>query len=1322
MKQDVPDWNQLGQLAASFIPQLLRRQFAHNPARPFGAEGIGDHAALLWVDICQFSPMANRLMQDRVRGVEQLSHILQNHYEPLLTTIAKFGGEPISFAGDSILAAWPCSAHDLKQATKQAAACAQAVLAAKAIIDDRGNPVSLHLIVAGGTCQLFELGGINGQWTYALLGEALSDLRLAARNRAPGDVLLSKKACSILTGSIESIAVDHECTILLSAIQPVERADSNYPTLSPESFEGLIAYIPPSIAFRLDNERLKWIAEIRPVTTVFVQLLNFAPETIDAAERLQQTVAIALSIVVRHDGLLNQVWVDEKAANLLICFGPPPAEHADNPVRGLQTAIDLQTALHDNGFRNSIGVATGRSFCGLVGTDQLRQYTVIGDVVNLASRLAGLSNDCVYCDDITKKSARNTFVFNEPKYVTVKGKNEPITVWEPKNAVASLKNQLLLPMVGRVNELALLLNALAIVRAGHRAAFIVEGTSGLGKSRLLAEFRKQAPASQQRILSSAGNQVERGVLYQVWRSIFLALLGFDALADTKLKQAVVLKTIGTQQADRACLLNVLFPLDFPDSEIIRALSNQQRSTATHEFLLQLVLQAASTQPIVILIDNAHWMDAASWALAADIATQVPGCLLICMVEQLDGVPEAHRLLDAGASRHRLNAFSDLEINELIRTKLGVAHVPNEITGVVRGLAKGNALFCLELTQSLLDDATVVVQDGICTLTPGVSTEQLQLPETVQGVVRRRIDSLSPGPELALKVASVAGQRFAIPLIQHIYPIQRERQQVPTYLREDRLMGLIEEDTVDSTDGYTFNNAVTRDVAYDMMLFEQRQRLHVDTALWLEQTFHKTLTPYYARLAHHWEGAGDAEKAADYLEKEAIRSFSAGYARQSVDFGLRALALLNVKLERTPAEIGPRIGEDMGVISTLLGGRSAADLVYHKPLTDSHLERVLALMPRIAPFAYNSQQVDLYAHITIRSLRITLENGNGHSAPDVYSLYSVILGALTGDRVTASTWSQLALDLSQPAGGAMYCRAVFVHNWFHNHWINPLATSLPLSLLAAKAGLASGEILFACFNLSAYVVHLAAIGRPLTEVTAAARSHGTLNGDRVHNARFHLIQELQFAKALAGQTTDLLSLSDNEYDETNDLSYVCDTEFGNQIGYYFITKLKLHVHTGDWQGALAWADRVTPVLSSVAGQTGEIDLVQFQGLAALLGVLATGEGQNSPLWPIVEQSVRQLRRWAAHCPANFLHKVLLLEAVREGIIGQSADVDSLFQEAVDQARRVDFGNDLALTFEYWLCSQHQTNRPLLALQPALDAYRQWGAEGKVTYLTNKYITA
>lgn len=536
------------------------------------------------------------------------------------------------------------------------------------------------------------------------------------------------------------------------------------------------------------------------------------------------------------------------------------------------------------------------------------------------------------------------------------------------------------------------------------------------------------------------------------------------------------------------------------------------------------------------------------------------------------------------------------------------------------------------------------------------------------------------------------------------------------------MGLLVNEVVDSADGYSFNNTTTHDIAYEMMLFGQRQRLHLDTAVWFEQTFQEALAPNFVRLAYHWEGAGDYQKAADYLEKEAIRSFSAGYAKQSVDFGLRGVALLDVKLERTPAEIGPKIGENMAAIGALLAGRSTADLLHLKPLNDPHTERVLSALLRIAPFAYQSQQIELYALITITSLRITLENGNGLAASDVYSLYSVIHGALTGDRPAAFGWSQLAMDLGQPKGGAIYCRVAFVHVWFHNHWVHPLFSSFPLALSAAEAGFASGEVLFACFNLSAYVVHLAAAGQPLQEVMDAARSHAVLNGRQVHNAMFTIILELQVAKAFAGMNQDLLTLSDDEYDETRDLASICATEFGNQIGYYFIAKVKLHTHVGDWQGALEWAERVTPFLPAVAGQTGEIDLVQFQGVAALLGMLESDEERADVLRAETEAAIGKMRSWATNCPENFLHKTLLLEAFSEGVAGNTDVAGTLFAEAASRAESNGFMNDLALTHECHTLIQHHAGRPITALVPAITAYQQWGAHGKVAYLNNKYATS
>jgi len=1309
------------QLAASFIPALLRRQFANDPARKAGSKLSGDHSALLWIDICAFSPLSNRLIQDHIRGVERLSKILRNHYEKLLDAITEYSGEPIVFAGDGLLAAWPCDFDSIKQAIQNASACAHAVLALEKATDDRGDALLLHIVVAGGTCRLLELGGVDGRWMFTYVGEALSDLSMAAKNRAPGQILLSKNALKFLGPTVHAALVDYEAAILKNIIKPATLIKSSGIELSLENIETLHAYVPKPIIFRLDSERLQWIDELRPVTVVFMQLPEFASDAADAVQRLQRSAEIAMPVILKHDGLLIQVWVDEKAANFLICFGPPPASHDNNPVRGVRTALDLRATFSEAGFKNCIGVATGGAFCGILGNDMLRQYTVIGDVVNLGARFAELKNDSVYCDATTKKGCRDEFDFKDLQMVTIRGKDEPVAIWELQRSV-SFKTSLRarLPMIGRHAELSYLLEYLKQSVAGGQVSLVVEGDSGIGKTRLMADFKTRAVASGQRILMGVGDRIERGIPYRSWRGIFSSLLGLDTVSGLKAQQTVALRYLRPEKEGQACLLNVVLPLNLPDSDTIMSLSGQQRVSASHNLLLQLIMEAASAQPLVIIIDDAQWMDEASWRLAADITGTIPNCFLICSVQSMEGLSDIRLLLNAGASTLLLKGLPDEFQDKLICAFLGIKQVPEQIASLVWRLAKGNPFFCLELTQALLDEGAIVVKDGICHIATVVDTEHLPLPETIQGAVRRRIDSLSPGPELALKVASVAGLRFATELIKNVYPIKHEAEGVTEHLDEDSRFGLILRETVDGFEGYSFNNSITRDVTYGMMLFEQRQRLHRKIAEWYEQALHENLSPFFARLAYHWQEAGESEKAAGYFEKEAIRLFSAGYAKQSVDLGLRGVALLKVIIERDPAEIGKKISENMGSIAILMAGRSPADLIHLNEVDDNSIERVLWMLLRIAPFAFQSQQIELYALITITCLRITLEHGNGAAAADVYSLYSVIHGALTGDRKAANAWSQLAIDLDRQNGGAAYSRVAFVHTWFHNHWVNHLSDSFSIALSGAKSGFDSGEILFACFNLTSYVVYLAAAGRPINEVINSARAHLAQNNRRVANAVFTLITELQIAKAFAGLTEHPLVLTDEEYDEERDIAYICETEFGNQIGTYMVGKIKLHTHFGDWAGALDLVKRMTPVLPAITGQTAEVELVQYHALAAMCGAIESSADLTGLLLEEAQSKINTMRNWADMCSPNFLHKALLLEAFYEGVCGNPDAAQMLFEQAAKSASANGYLNDLALVHEYHTMIQQRNGNVLTAFEPALNAYQQWGAIGKVTYLKNKYI--
>ena len=1310
-------------LAASFLPAPLRRRYAADPTKISGPATHGTHAALLWTDIVGFTPLSNRLVERGPNGVEKLSQLLRSHYGPLLETIIAHCGEPIMVSGDGLLAIWPCDADSLGAALLRAVACGEAVLSLDAVIDDWGHPITNHVVVACGACRTVEIGGFDGRWLFLPIGAALDDLKAATSQVTPGHILLSPAAVAVGGANVSVVPLDHGCARLEAVNTRPARKALQLAVPGVAAFEAIQAYVPSPVAVRLNIEHLEWLAELRRVTVVFLRLLDLDHAADEALEKLHKSLSAIQPIVHRHDGVINQVCVHDKGVTIVIYFGAPPVAHSDDPARGVRTALDLQRMLLEMGQRASLGVASGRAFSGVLGNDILRHYTLIGDVVNLVSRLMAATEDAILCDEQTMLTSQSEVAFESMPPVKLKGYEGPVKVWAPLRSDKSRTEVTLrTPMVGREEELQLLLQNLRKVAHGERASLILEAEAGVGKTRLLAAFRAEAEESGMRVLISAADRVERNVPYHAWRAIYSALFQIEAESSPELRRETVARQLGAELTDRACLLNAVLPLGFVESEAIAALSGQQRAAAAREMLVEILRRTTAQAPLGVVIEDAHWLDDASWDLAYDIAASNEHVFLAISMRPLDDEARLRPLLKIGTQRLLLGDLSNTSQDRLISAKLGVANLPKEVSSIIRRLARGNPFFCSELTQWMVEGGVIEVVNGECRVRPDVDLLSLALPPTVQSAITLRIDRLSPTAQLALKVSSVAGERFPLVLIRDIYPIETDRPRIPGYLKLHARRGMLESESVHGRQGYAFNHAITRDVVYNLMLFEHRRQLHRQVALWYEKKFADDLSPYFALLADHWEQAEEPTHAVDYLEREAMRAFSLGLAKQAVEVSRHGARLVGVDLPMEPSAVGAQIGQQMNEIGQRMAGRVPVDLLKLPRLQNPTVERLLWLLLQIGPFAFQSGQIELFALIAVTGLRVTLEHGIGPPSAAVASLYSIVHASMMGDRVGASDWSQLALDLDEHHGRLTRSRVAFVHGWFHNHWFNPLESSLDLTLDGARAGFESGDIMFACFNLSAFVIYLAALGRPLDEVMETARAHLRRNGKRVMNSAFHLVLELQVAKALAGRTTSPFNLTDAEYDEELDLASICKTELENQIGYYFVARLKLHTHFGDWEGALEWAKRACSLRPAFAGQIAEIDLVQFLTLAALG---RARELSGSPARSLIEEArvgVETMRGWANWCATNFAHKALLLEGMLEGLTGSADVANKLLRDAASQAIASGYLHDAALARE---CESRTRRRQSdvvgaqAALRGALSAYGAWGAAGKVAYLASEF---
>jgi predicted ATPase/class 3 adenylate cyclase len=1308
------------QLATSFVPAILKWQYANDPDRKTGDPLKEDHATLLWIDVCNFSPLCNRLMKDTVSGVEKLTDILQSHYDFVLNTIAGYGGQPLFFAGDGLMSAWPGDKKKARESVQLAAACAYKIINKRNTLDDNKELLSIHALVSTGPWQMVELEGIHGNCLVNFFGDVFNDLTLASKNKAPNQVLISNAALAFVDEGLRSKPVEYATSILLDAPTKFEIPELSNPYLTEGAIQKLQSFAPLTLAFPLNRERLKWIAEIRPVTILFVRLPNSSKSSAINLKQLRESVAMTAPLVLKYDGLLNQVCTDDKESNMLICFGPPPSAHIDNPERTVRLAFEIHNLLNKSGFENSVAVSSGMAYCGILGNDILRQYTVIGDVVNLSAHLTGIRKNSIFCDRATYSASNKAINYAGPVMENVKGRTEPVSLYVPESILKndSIKSNIHVS-IGRKNELAVLVDAFNRTSLGKNTCIILEGDSGMGKTKLLKDFMAIASSGSAHIAAGSADFVSRNTPYAALRTIVLSLLDINHLESEKI-QSEVYNDLVTRFGHRACLLNIVLNTAIPDSEEIRNLTGSQRVQATHSFLLKLLMDESWKQPLTLIIDDAQWIDESTWKLIESVKENVTHCLIVLSFQITEGIQQLQRFKDQGAETIVLKELAENDLEELVCAKLGVSSISPDVATLVSKISKGNPFFCIELAGSLVDQELLLFDNNTCSLVKDAGTKELSLPETVRGAIRRRIDRLGQGSQLSLKVGSVAGNRFAEKMVCNIYPIVNEKKLVTSYLHEVEQFGFLNAGRVDNLKGYIFNNATTIEVAYEMTLADQRRQLHRESAKWYEKNFSYNLQPFYVRLANHWEQANEKDKAAVYYEKEAIRLFQLGFVKEALDMGLEGVKLLGQDIIRDLPSIRQKIGENFAAIGILMEGKKIESLIRHKKLHDPQREKIIKMLLSLSPFAHQSQQGELFALMSIICLRLTLEHGNGESAAEVYAMYSIIYKAFTADSETAFTWSNLALEVDKKNGHTLQSRVIFIHCWFIALWKLPVEELIPLSYTGAEAGFKSGDILFACFNLSLTAILKSTCGKNLNEVIQTSTDHFIRNNRAVMNAAFHLIHEEQVAKAFQGRTTGYTSLTDEKYDEQKDVASICETDLFNQIAYYLVSKLKLNVHFGNWEEAIVWGEKSLPLLPAFANQPGHIELEQFYTMAALYRAAETDADASANFSNIANAGIEKINSWAKLCPANFLHKALMVEAIRDGFAGQTAEAEHKFVKAADQALVSGYIQDRGLAFEHLVRMKKRMGANYSKeLQLAIDAYQQWGADGKIRYLREQF---
>ena len=836
-------------------------------------------ASVLFADISGFTKLTESLAKKGSAGEEELTRHLNLYFGQMIDIIDSEGGEVVKFAGDALLALWPVNKteygqEDLIEAARRATQCAMRVQdAIRDFRPESGVVLALRISIGIGEMAGIYLGGVFRRWEFLITGQPLSQVGKAGCFTNPGELVVSGETWNFVSKYCAGSEVSEGCVKVREVSGRLPPLPAVPPAIPEELSDSLRGYIPAAIRARLDAGQSAWIGELRRVTVLFANLPDLRHDTpLPLAQKAMEALQTA---VYTYEGSINKLSIDDKGITLVAALGLPPLAHEDDPARGVQAACALQKNINSLGWKSAIGVTSGRVFCGSIGNEIRREYTVIGDLVNLSARLMQAAKGGILCDRATWLGARYHVPMIALPPIKVKGKTDLIEVFRPDTEETSPVSQTRIPseqrrLIGRDRQMNQLREGLQVLDNGKSRTITIEGEAGIGKSRLIKELLGIAKEEGRKFLFGSGDSIHRGTPYFPWRKVL----------------SQVLKETSENVTDETFLplLNAILPGTFPENEVTESLSRELRVTRIQDQFVQVIKRWAGG-PCILVLDDLQSFDSASWQMLRSIWNEIHPALFVLVHRPIaDPIPDVLQQIssDSGSIRIRLSELGLPEIQALAASNLGSTLVSEELATFIFQKAQGHPFFSQELTFALRDHDLIEIENGKADFVPTAKDlSVVSFPDTVHGIVASRIDRLTPGQQLALKVGSVIGMVMPWKVINDIYPISDDRKFLQEHFEFLRKAELTMEDAPPPDLQYSFRNNLTQEVAYSLMLFSQRQGLHRAVANWYEKVDGSADSPFCDLLAHHWVQAGEKSKAIPWLARSGEKAVKTGAYREAL---------------------------------------------------------------------------------------------------------------------------------------------------------------------------------------------------------------------------------------------------------------------------------------------------------------------------------------------------------------------------------------------------------------------------------------------------------
>jgi class 3 adenylate cyclase/tetratricopeptide (TPR) repeat protein len=690
-----------------------------------------------------------------------------------------------------------------------------------------------------------------------------------------------------------------------------------------------LAYTPSYLTEKILASRAALEGERKQVTVMFADIKGslaliegLDPE--EARQRLDLVLHLMMEAIHRYEGTVNQLLGD----GLMALFGAPVA-HEDHALRACYAALAMQAALrrYSDEVRNTqgwtvqirVGINSGEVVVRAIGNDLSMDYSAVGQTTHLAARMEQLATPgSILLPAATLRLVEGLVQVKAMGTIAVKGLTEPVVVFELVGATA-VRPWFRMAVarggsrfVGRHLELQTLGEVLARAARGHGQLVAVSGEPGIGKSRLIYEFIHGPLTVGWRVLETGAVSYGQATPYLPIRDLLRAHFQIDDQDDEYTIQEKVDKRLTWEESLQEIRPVVLALLDVAvDAPEWQDLDPPQRRWRIIEGVKRLLLQESQVQPLLVLIENLHWIDAGTQAVLESLIESLPAGRLFLLV--------SYRL----EYQHRweskpyytplcLHPLPPEAAAALLESLLGPAAALQPVKQLLLERSEGNPFFLEESVRTLVETQVLHGERGAYRLAKPL--ESVQVPATVQAILAARIDRLPLAEKQLLQSAAVIGRELSFPLLHAITEVPEDvvrrglaHLQQAEFLYETRLYPEL---------AYAFKHALTHDVAYGSLLQGQRRVLHARIVEAIERLWAERLSTQVEQLAHHAVRGERWEKALVYCRQAGIKATMRSAHREAVEYFEHALTALE-QLPETPDTLTQTIDLHFDIRNALL---------------------------------------------------------------------------------------------------------------------------------------------------------------------------------------------------------------------------------------------------------------------------------------------------------------------------------------------------------------------------------------------------------------------